>query len=132
MNGTQPPPIPGSPGKKSGMPTWALVVIIVGAAGFIGIFVISMLAAIAIPNFVKARQTAQANACIGNLRMLDSAKQQWLLENKKESSYTPTEAELVTLLKSGALPVCPAGGSYTINSGDKSPTCSIPKHSLGF
>ena len=94
--------------------------------------IVGMLAAIAIPNFVKARQTAQTNACINNLRTLDSAKQQWLLENKKESSYTPTEAEVITLLKSGALPVCPAGGSYTINSGDEAPTCSIPRHSLGF
>ncbi|HEX7631870.1 MAG TPA: prepilin-type N-terminal cleavage/methylation domain-containing protein, partial [Lacunisphaera sp.] len=36
--------------------------------------IIGLLAAIAIPNFVKARQTAQTNACINNLRIIDAAK----------------------------------------------------------
>jgi len=37
--------------------------------------IIGLLAAIAIPNFVKARATAQKNACIANLRQLDGAKE---------------------------------------------------------
>ncbi len=43
--------------------------------------IIGLLAAIAIPNFVKARNTSQANACINNLRQIDSAVQQWALES---------------------------------------------------
>ena len=42
--------------------------------------IIGLLAAIAIPNFVKARTTSQTNACINNLRQIDGAKQQWALE----------------------------------------------------
>lgn len=42
--------------------------------------IIGLLAAIAIPNFVKARNTSQTNACINNLRQLDAATQQWPLE----------------------------------------------------
>ncbi len=42
--------------------------------------IIGLLAAIAIPNFVKARETAQKNACINNMRQIDSAKHQWALE----------------------------------------------------
>ena len=42
--------------------------------------IIGLLAAIGIPNFVKARETAQTNACINNLRVIDEAKQQWALE----------------------------------------------------
>ena len=38
--------------------------------------IIGLLAAIAIPNFVKARSTAQANVCINNLRQIDGAIQQ--------------------------------------------------------
>ena len=45
--------------------------------------IIGLLAAIAIPNFVKARTTSQTNACINNLRQIDGAKQQWALENRK-------------------------------------------------
>jgi prepilin-type N-terminal cleavage/methylation domain-containing protein len=41
--------------------------------------IIGLLAAIAIPNFVRARTTAQQNACINNLRQIDGAKQQWAL-----------------------------------------------------
>ena len=50
--------------------------------------IIGLLAAIAIPNFVRARNTAQQNACINNLRQLDGGKQQWALENKQSDSGT--------------------------------------------
>ena len=43
--------------------------------------IIGLLAAIAIPNFIRARTTSQQNACINNLRQIDGAKQQWALEN---------------------------------------------------
>jgi prepilin-type N-terminal cleavage/methylation domain-containing protein len=52
--------------------------------------IIGLLAAIAIPNFVKARQTAQRNACISNLRQIDGAKEQWALENKKSAGTDTT------------------------------------------
>ncbi len=42
--------------------------------------IIGLLAAIAIPNFVKARATSQANACINNLRQIDGAINEWALE----------------------------------------------------
>ena len=47
--------------------------------------IIGLLAAIAIPNFVKARTTAQKNACVANLKQIDGAVQQWALEQKKTS-----------------------------------------------
>jgi len=91
---------------------------------------IAMISAIAIPNFVKARQTSQKNACINNLRMIDAAKQQWALENKKTGTDTPTRADLKPYLGKGKFPVCPAGGTYTINPVNKSPECSHEGHSL--
>jgi prepilin-type N-terminal cleavage/methylation domain-containing protein len=42
--------------------------------------IIGLLAAIAIPNFVRARETSQTNACVNNLRQIDAAKDQWALE----------------------------------------------------
>src|SRR5438128_4311845 len=45
--------------------------------------IIGLLAAIAIPNFVKARENAQLNSIFNNLRILEGAKDQWALENKK-------------------------------------------------
>ena len=42
--------------------------------------IIGLLAAIAIPNFVKARETAQTNACVSNLHQIDGAKDTAALE----------------------------------------------------
>jgi len=43
--------------------------------------IIGLLAAIAVPNLVRARQTTQSNVCINNLRQIDAAIQQHALEN---------------------------------------------------
>ena len=74
--------------------------------------IIGLLAAIAIPNFVKARQTSQTNACINNLRQIDSAKQQWALEKGQLSTATPGTSDIVPYLgRTGAvMPACPVGG----------------------
>src|SRR5687767_653253 len=80
--------------------------------------IIGLLAAVAIPNFVKARTTAQKNACIGNLRQIDGAKEQWALETKQADGAPADEAAINLYIKGGA-PKCPAGGNaantYTYN-----------------
>jgi prepilin-type N-terminal cleavage/methylation domain-containing protein len=85
--------------------------------------IIGLLAAIAIPNFVKARQTAQTNACVNNLRIIDAAKQQWALE--KGATSEPVSSDIVPYLgRSGTvMPTCPLGGSYTINALTAVPVC---------
>jgi prepilin-type N-terminal cleavage/methylation domain-containing protein len=78
--------------------------------------IIGLLAAIAIPNFVKARTTSQQNACINNLRQFDGAAQQWALETKQSANATVTSAAIrpyVKLTSAGNLPGCPASGVYT-------------------
>jgi Domain of unknown function (DUF4190) len=90
---------------------------------------IGIMAAIAIPNFVKARTAAQRIVCINNLRQIDDAKQQWATQNKKETTDTPTAQELdVYLHRSFTTLKCPAGGVYTINAVGEKPACSIPHH----
>ena len=101
--------------------------------------IIGLLAAIAIPNFVRSRATSQANACINNLRQIDAAANQFALENKKNVSYTITlTTDLTPYIKlnsAGSLPPCPAGGTYFIGAVGSSPTCSLgstvtPSHRL--
>ena len=92
--------------------------------------IIGLLAAIAIPNFVRARNTAQKNACINNLRQIDGAKQQWALENKKTDTDTPVSADITPYMKGGNLPACPASGTYAILSVSNSPTCTVSGHVL--
>lgn len=95
--------------------------------------IIGLLAAIAIPNFVRARTQSQKNACINNLRQIDGAKQQWALENNQTTSVTPTSANLKSYLGRGAggsFPTCPTGAAaYTVGSIGTSPTC--PNSALG-
>ena len=93
--------------------------------------IIGLLAAIAIPNFVKARATSQRAACISNLKQIDGAKATWALENKKTSVDMPTTGDLYGAAKYiRDEPSCPGGGSYSINSVDLRPTCTIADHTL--
>ena len=96
----------------------------------VAIFVIPLMLAIAIPNFVKARATAQRISCINNLRQIDGAKKSWALQNQKQASDTPTASDLAPFLMGGHLPQCPAGGDYKINAVGDNATCSIPTHEV--
>ncbi|HEX5398365.1 MAG TPA: hypothetical protein VFY06_04880 [Verrucomicrobiae bacterium] len=78
----------------------------------------------------KSRATAEREACIANLKLIDAAKLQWALVNNKTENDIPTAQDLLPYFKDGAFPVCPAGGTYTINSVGQAPTCSIPGHAL--
>jgi hypothetical protein len=109
----------------------ALGGLITGYLGIVLIPIIGMMAAIAVPNFVKARATAQMHACNANLLQIDGAKEMWALEGKKQTTDTPTEKELEVYLKRPFSSLkCPAGGVYTINSAGEKPACSIRNHQL--
>ena len=86
--------------------------------------------AIAIPNFIKARDTSQQNACINNLRQIEAAKEQWALEAGKPEDAVPTVNDLTPYFTNHRMPQCPAGGIYTIGAVTNPPTCSIPNHRL--
>jgi hypothetical protein len=91
--------------------------------------VIGLLAAIAIPNFVKARNASASNACVSNLRALDSAKANWALENRKTNGTEPTDSDLFGATKYiREKPTCPAGGTYSIGPVGERPTCTVPEH----
>ena len=81
-------------------------------------------------NLSAARKKALSNACNNNLRRIAAAKMQWMLENRMLADAIPTEENLKVYLKEGALPKCPLGGSYIINSLGQEPTCMVAGHHL--
>jgi prepilin-type N-terminal cleavage/methylation domain-containing protein len=96
--------------------------------------IIGLLAAIAIPNFLRARSTSQQNACVNNLRQIDGAIQEWALEK----GHLPTDAVAGTDIQPymgrgslGTLPWCPLNAahsfanSYTIVNASTVPVCKL-------
>ena len=93
--------------------------------------IIGLLAAIAIPNFIKAREASQRNACIANLKQIDGAKNTWALEQKKVSADVPNDTDLFgATLYIREKPGCPANGTYSLLAVSSKPTCTVVDHTL--
>ena len=96
------------------------------------VLIIGILLAIAIPNFVSARESARAKACVGNLKQIDSAAQQYAMDNKLSSTATVGSGGTagVSLLKTTSYlrntPACPEGGTYKVGTTlSVSPYCNV-------
>ena len=84
-----------------------------------------------LPSFIRVRNTPCGNYCINNLRCIDGAMQQWVLDNRKNPDDVPTwEDARPYLSREGIMPTCPQGGKYTLGRLDRPPTCSYPGHAL--
>ena len=101
--------------------------------------IIGLLATIAIPNFVKARNTAQASACINNMKQIAGAIDLFALENNKTDGDPITANDVKPYIKDKEMPVCPAGNKEYQLAGtvgaSPSVTClnaaSTPPHKIG-
>jgi prepilin-type N-terminal cleavage/methylation domain-containing protein len=85
--------------------------------------IIGLLAAIAIPSFMKARTTSQQKACINNLRQIESGKEQWALEARKKQGDAIDTTAVNTYLKK--TPFCPSDGIYSYNVIGEDASCSM-------
>ena len=91
------------------------------------VLIIGILLAIAVPNFVKARETSRAKACVSNLKQIDSAKEQWAMDTKAADGDTgPLMSAIAgSNLYIKATPSCPSNGNYTVNVVGTDPVCDI-------
>lgn len=78
----------------------------------------------------QSAMAANANACINNLHQIGQAKLQWALDKAKSTTDVPTAQDLAPYCKDGVFPVCPDGGTYSINAIGEPPACTIPGHVL--
>jgi prepilin-type N-terminal cleavage/methylation domain-containing protein len=63
--------------------------------------IIALLAAIAVPGFLRARKRSQASRVINDLRLIDSAVDQYAIENNKSSGNTVAVSDWTKYLKAG-------------------------------
>ena len=98
------------------------------------VLIIGILLAIAIPNFLRARETSRAKSCTGNMRQMETAKEQWAMDTKAAATATPVAADLVDEYMKGTpdtLPTCPSNGTYTLGNMSTRPVCSIAANGTG-
>jgi len=96
------------------------------------VLIIGILLSIAVPNFIKARETSRSKTCMGNLKQVDSAKEQYAMENKLGEGEAIGDPLWPDYIKKE--PVCPSGGDYTVGNVGEDPVCSYaatdPLHAL--
>lgn len=88
--------------------------------------VVGLLAAIAIPSFMKARETSQLNGCVNNMNMIQVAKEKTALAHQYREGANIPEPELSQFLKrdfNGL--ICHKGGRYIVNPVGQDPACSV-------
>jgi len=85
--------------------------------------IIGLLASVAVPNFVTARNQARKNACLNNLRLIFSAKEQFAIESGAAETYDVLDADITPYFRGGLIPTCPALGTYTNGKINEKPTC---------
>jgi type II secretory pathway pseudopilin PulG len=84
-----------------------------------------LIAAIAIPSFVKARNRPQQDACINNLRLIDSCKEDVAVSYRLTAGDMVVTASVNQYIKGATTPICPSGGTYTYGNIGSNPECSI-------
>ena len=95
----------------------------------ITVAIIGLILGIALPAFMKSRTQARKQVCIANLGQIESAKQQFGLENNKKTGDPVTDADIFgssSFIK--VKPNCPGGGVYDLTVIGTPATCSLEGH----
>ena len=80
---------------------------------------------IIVPRYIRAHSKPGVVSCSNNLRRIDGLKEPWGLEHA-QTTNAPTWDDLRPYIHGNTnLPICPAGGIYTIGRRGEHPTCSI-------
>ena len=96
------------------------------------VLIIGILLSIAVPSFLRARETSRAKTCVSDLKQIESAKEQWAMDTKALGTASTQMSDLAGDGKyMKADPECPSSGTYTTNAVNADPTCSIGANGTG-
>ena len=95
--------------------------------------IIALLAAIAVPNFLRSRKRSQATQVLEDLRILDSAVDQYAIETNKNTGFNPAFADLQNYIKNGTRLYTSANtdllggsfGTFTVDTCPKVPSTTF-------
>ena len=89
--------------------------------------IIALLAAIAIPSFLRSRKRSQASKILNELRMIDAAVDQYAIENGKKTGDAVGVADWTNYVKKGSTLAVTGkdmfGNDYGVQSVDSLPKC---------
>jgi prepilin-type N-terminal cleavage/methylation domain-containing protein len=88
--------------------------------------IIALLAAIAVPGFLRARKRSQASRIINDLRLIDSAVDQYAIETNRSSGFSVNTLDWTNYLKAGTN-LYVTGKDILGNSFGRQGVDSIPK-----
>ena len=92
----------------------------------ISVLMIPLMAAIAIPSFVKARDLSMEKSCVNNCRIIESAKEQYALEQGLDDGAEAVSENISSYISGGFSGIqCPELGVYTINPIGIKVDCSV-------
>ena len=86
------------------------------------VLIIGILMAIAVPNFIKARTNSRVQTAISNLKQIESAKEQFAMENGLVSGGTVNDATDLVPKYMKAWPTGPITGTYASSAVGSNPT----------
>jgi prepilin-type N-terminal cleavage/methylation domain-containing protein len=92
----------------------------------VAVAIIGMLAGISVPNALRARENAQLNRILNNLRLIQQSKSQWALDTRRGTGEVPTEADLAGYFTGNVVPAPVVGESYAYNDVATPPTATKP------
>lgn len=94
---------------------------------------LAVIAFIAVPDYSpsKNRGASPKSTCIANLKQLDSAIEQWSIDNHKPAGSSVLFSDLIGADQYiESMPICSSGGIYVLHGSGKAPTCTSEGHEL--
>lgn len=89
------------------------------------VLILGILLAVAVPNWMSARERSRQGACFQSLNQIESGKEQFAIENRLGQGDVVNETDIwPAYIRGDEFPSCPAGGVYNVGVVGTWATCT--------